>query len=207
MQIKQAVHHHLIVRQERGCFSKSVWSQGGDCLLWQTAFTLATSTGKQEHFAASFLCQHQLCQSRSKFSKGFKFILFLFGKSCHAYRMCVRKDDNVCLNIFKSLKECCITSKEMKSLVNYADHSRVLQIKPLNWPAPSSMSCIRSTSQREQLWNYREKGLNILLELFVCHLRLWIKNQQGSGWRKFKKSYSMLKSSSETHLEFIFFNA
>lgn len=131
-------------------------------------------------------------------------LLFLFEKSCHTYRMCIRKDGNVCLNSFNNLKQCCITRKEMRSLANYVDHSRVLQIKPLNWPAPLSISCMPSTSQRKQLWNYWEKGLNILLEPFVCHLRLWIKNQQGSEWRKKRKSYSMLKSTSETQLGLIF---
>lgn len=108
----------------------------------------------------------------------------------------------MCWNIFKSLKECCITWKEMRSLVNYADHSRVLQIKPLNWPAPSFISCMPSTSHRKQLWNYWERFKHFIGTL--CLLPQ-VMNQIPTEFRmKKKKSYSMLKSTSETHLELIF---
>lgn len=75
----------------------------------------------------------------------------------HAYRVCLRMVTRAWTALIVWRSECCITRKEMRSLVNYVDDPRVLQIRPLNWPAPSSILCMPSISQRKPLWNYWEE--------------------------------------------------
>lgn len=117
--------------------------------------------------------------------------------------MCIRKDGNMYLNIFNSLKECCITRRdEVPSELCRSLQSTTNKAIKLACTIIYFMYAFHITE---------ETSLKLLRERFkhfsgaLC-LPTQVMNHKTTGFtiKKKKKSYSMLKSTSETHLEPIF---